>query len=303
MRTLIWFIKFFIGLGVFMAVVALIGREVLLFTSIAQLEGDIRRLQNLGTQSVSYSSKCGEKAGRLNSGVEYIQLRFLTSTSYNLEVVCQFAESDPIVVERRNLFPMVNKIPGESGVIWDPEGKSGFAIEVLGRSATFILDGEEIRTSQGKREIQGNQPKNYCQGFGYQCCDSVTEIGTGGKFTQVLDCYDQCYEQCLPRPVVLRFSSDPNPDPKTKIVQLAANDQVTFFYSIDPGKSQSTQVTVEFGDGQQEILSDVEGLVPHMYACGEAECVYIATVSAVDEDGQPSSVTAVSTLEVRVKGR
>ena len=303
MRTLKFFLRFAIIIVTLGVTGFFAGREILLFAATTQLKNDLKNMGVLSYRESEYSVSCKQKGGRneVGSAVSHLQLRFSSPSEYVVEVICQYFSNDPIILKSVKLPWMVTKVPGESGAIWDPDGISGFQIGILNRYATILLDGEQIVVQQGKKPIDGNHPISICSGYGYACCDGVTQIGQGEVLSEAVDCPEQCFASCQPRPVVLRFSSDPAPDLKTKVVTISKNTPVSFFFVIDQGDAESISTQIDFGDGLNELSSEVEGLIAHTYQCQLPICEYLATVVATDEIGQASIITPVSSLKVIVK--
>lgn len=303
MRTFRFFFRFLFILIMLSLAIFFGGREILLFVATTQLKSDLKYMENLSYRESEYSLQCKQKAGRndVGSAVQHVQLRFSSPSEYVLEAICTYFSNDPIILKRAKLPWMVTKVPGESGAIWDPSGLSGFQIGIFGRFSTLFLDGMEIVVKQGKQVIDGNHPISICAGYGYTCCDAVTQIGQGEVLSEAIDCPEQCFASCQPRPVVLRFSSDPAPDLKTKVLMVNKNQPVSFFFVIDEGNASTVSAQIDFGDGTQELSYETEGLVSHTYQCVLPSCEYLATVVATDQDSQSSIITPVSSLKVVVE--
>lgn len=303
MRVVSLFLKYTIGIIIFGIVVAVVGREILLFIGTQQVKRAINRAELVSRSNVVYEDMCREKSsGAGGRGIKHVQVRFTSDTEYQIEVICNVFSNDPIVVESFTLFPQVKKAPGESGIIWDTENTSGLALEVYGRQTTLVVEGGKVHIKQGHALIEGLQPASTCNGFGYSCCTPETEVGEGDLFSAVTDCAQQCYPVCVPRPSVLRFTSDPNPTLDTRTATINRNDPVTFYFVTDPGQAGQAVTTIDFGDGQLQEFAEKDANITHTYACAQAApCQYKATVNMLDPNGQINLPTAISTITIVVR--
>lgn len=301
MRTL----KFFFSSLVLVIVVGVIGfftlRELLLYMATVDMKTMIDEMDKIERSGSDFRSECNARGVANLGGIRQIQTAFTSSTEYQLQVICQTNANAPIVIASEKLPMWVTKVPGEAGLIWDADGRSGITLEVFGRKTTIILDGIEVLVTQGATEIEGNKPIAYCKGYGYQCCSAINSIGVGQPLGEVADCRNECYSSCEPRPVVLRLYSDPVPDAATKTVAISRGDQVSFYYTIDPGVSQNLTIEMNYGDGTVESLTEVESMVTHTYDCAMQSCVYSASITARDEHGTSSVTTPVSSLIINVQ--
>lgn len=293
-------------LGMF-AVVALllslggffVAREALMFKATYDIEEAVKQMETVDAAKFRYQQNCVRKAGG-NAQIQSVELHFSNDQEYSIVALCEYFSNEPVLIETFSLPRFIKKVPGESGLIWDPDGRSGIQLEIWGLTKTFILDGQELLKMRGDHPVDGNQPAASCGGFGFQCCDQVTEIGSG-KSVSAVDCPQHCSSTCQSRPVVLRMYSDPPPDYQTKTLTIRPGTQVTISFIIDPGQSESVETTVDFGDGQRQTVPEVEGVVNHVYQCGREQCEYTATVQAVDEQGQPSIITSIATTNIKVE--
>lgn len=302
MRTLQSFISYLTLILLVGGLSYLIGREVLLIKAGADLQNLVAQMERIDRSRGEYEFKCRQKGGASATDViQAIQIRFLDSNEYVMEVVCQFFASDPIIVTKKKLPIYVTKVPGESGIIWDVTGRSGISLEALGTYRTLIVDGVDVSFRRGLQAIDGNKPPSVCQGFGYKCCDAITEIGEGQTLSEVRDCTQNCFQACRPRPLVLKFSSDPAVDLQAGFVEIAKDTPISFYYVVDPGEATSITQTIDFGDGNREQRAEIEGMVTHSYSCPINECRFTATLQAEDQHGTSSVITRVSTIEVVVR--
>lgn len=299
MRT----VRFLFSAAIFSTIFAMFGfliaREALLFSATQQIQHAVRSMEKTYFSGVEVRRECARLGAEAD--IETIQLRFLDDRQYQVEALCHRSIGGPIVVERYTLPYMVKKHPGNSGLLWDEGGISGIVVETFGREATIIFDGNELEITQGKRDFAGNKPVTQCIGYGYRCCDPVTSIGRGDVLTKSLDCMGNCFQSCAPRPVVLRFQSDPMPDPKTSIVVIEPDQPVTFYWGLSLGEGVALGPGVlRFGDGESVPITELEGSTSHTYVCPAGSCRFEATVDVSDDQGNSNAQTIVSKIIVDI---
>jgi len=302
MRVIKYFVQYTLFIAGFLILSGALFREGVLFHSTDQLRRAISRMDSLSRRLDDFDTQC-QTLGGPGVRAEDIQLRFTDSNTFAIEIICQFFPNQPVEVETLSFLPYANKISGKSGFIWDPSTITNIGIEVLQRKSTVLLDGDRVKISQGYEELEGSMPATSCVGFGYMCCDLVTYTGEGSQLSgnQILDCSDNCFETCAPRPTVLQFSSDPTPDLTTQILTISRDTEVTFYYNVDLGKNRPVDTILDFGDGNVQSLEGGDGTAPHIYTCAQATCTYTATLTMTDSKGIQSAVTNISTLTVLVQ--
>lgn len=304
MRVLTLFIKYSIMLAVFLLVSGVVAREVLLFVATQQVRQAINKMDLIirsGTNTgAEYDTQCRSKNGGAG-GVGSVELRFLNDQKFYIAVVCEYFKNDPVIAQQYTFVPFVKKVPGQAGLIWDPNGKSGFSVEVFGRKSSIILDGKKVLIKQGAIAETVNQPQSTCQGFGYACCSPEIEVGIGNVFSNVTDCPSSCFSQCVGRPSVLKFSADPGFDVKNRMVTTGKNVPLTFYFVTDPGVAKTATTTINYGDGKNDTFAESDGTTTHEYECLQAQCQYQATVSVTDDAGQTSAVVPIGTITVMVR--
>jgi hypothetical protein len=304
MRILTLLFKYIAVIAVGLTVSGLIAREVLLFWGVQQIKLAENKMEvSAGARLKSeYDGKCREKAGgRAGSNVRNFQVRFTSDKEYQVEAVCQLFSNDPIIIQEYKLPPFVTKVPGQAGLVYDPQGLSGIILEVYKRKTTLLLEGENLRVMQGAHQIAGVQPQATCAGFGYACCTMETEQGEGDVLRQASDCPTTCYLACMPRPSVLKFTSDPNPDLSSRVVNLPKGSAITFYFVTDPGKTNRATTQIQFGDGQFKEFLEEEGNYTHQYQCALVECRFTAQLVVTDPEGVTSVPTALSTINIVVR--
>lgn len=304
MRILTLFVKYVVMITLVMGVTGLFIREAFLFWGTQQVRMAENKMELIaGARFKSeYDKQCRDKGGgRGAANVQATQLRFTSDTEYQVEVVCEFFSNDPIVIETYKLPMFVKKVPGQAGFVWNPDSTSGVVLEVYHRRTTLVLENEKFRMVQGKASIPGSQPQATCGGFGYACCAAENEVGEGDLFKQVSDCPTQCFPTCVPRPTVLRFVSDPNPDLKTRTATVPKGSPIIFYFVTDPGKTGQATTQLQLGDGSIKDFTEFETDYTHQYQCDQAECAYTAKLVVTDSSGVISVPTAISTINVVVR--
>lgn len=282
----------------------LIGREVLLALGVTRLRESLTAARALRLAPGLVASQCEISAlsDIAQATVEQVQLTFTSDTEFQLEIVCRAALRDPVVVSTFKLPPLVKKVPGTSGLIWD-KGTTGVTLEVWGRRRSLILEANAPMVINGYLPAGiGTGPMASCSGYGYTCCPTDSSVGNGLQTSLVNDCPRTCFSQCLSRPVILSFNSQPFYDLETRIISVTSGESVTFNYVTDPGAGQTGQVKLDFGDGTQDVSSEATGSLTHTYTCAEASCEYSVQLTVRDDRGTESAATPVSRLIVNVSG-
>lgn len=302
MRVLKFLFSSAIIVGILGAVGFLIWREYMLMTGISQLRASMRQVTTIATNSGTYVNSCRERGVLdLDTGaIQAIQIRFTSSTTYQVEVVCNQFALDPIIAERASLPRFVEKVPGESGIIWG-EARSGVALSMFGRTRSIYVEDSQVHTGE-LMDVQGSfGPVTSCSGHGFTCCQAETSIGEGSQLTNVTDCRASCFSSCVPRPVVLSFTTQPFYDLKTRVLYAPKGQEVTVAYVLDPAGSENLDVTIDFGDGSQNALTQFTGSTTHIYNCQDSSCSYQLKIEAVNEHGISSAQTPVTSVTVFVQ--
>jgi hypothetical protein len=124
----------------------------------------------------------------------------------------------------------------------------------------------------------------------------------GDQLTQVTDCPRSCFSQCLRRPVVLSFTSDPFLNPQTRVAAVGAGESVTFSYVVDVPEAELVQIVINYGDGQEQQLLETSGSSSHTYSCTQPVCTYQASLSVTQENGATAAPTPVTMITLQVTG-
>jgi len=318
MRVLrILFTGFFVV--VLLAVGAFFGaREVLLWwasRSLTQAVAELARTQVKGT----YAQQCQRLVGSnvFTAITPEYQLRFLSNTEYALEVVCGDTVKEPILISRKQLPILVSKVPGSSGIL-PTAPLSGVRLtvfaeqlailqEFIGYLPAFLVRERAVVLSQGAVLVDTNPaelgvgPSTSCEGYGYICCDSQTQMGAGESLTGAQNCPTACFSSCISRPVLLSFTTSPFLSPQTRSLTVASGGTVSFHYVADAGKAELT-VVLRFGDGQQTQLQGATGSVDHRYTCPTATCQYTAQLELTDSWGVSALPGKLEAVAVTVSG-
>lgn len=324
-------------IGLFGVMALLILREALLAVGVNQVTASVKELRQI-EQKGQYVNECLSKGSVPVEGEDVLalQLRFVSDTEYVTEVICRQFTFDPITINEVKLSPLVKKLPGESGIIWG-DYLSGVHLSVLGRQGFVSVEDREILN--GYREVLGlnfeTEPVASCKGYGFTCCQDGFEQGVGDELVGVTDCPKSCFSSCQERPVVLSFNSQPFFDTKTRAVTVGSGQTITFSYVVSDTqvdsfsvsdveksdafsytvyslaeslleKNPETQpveealVVVDFGDGKQEVVSELQGTVNHAYTCAQASCTYKVFARARNSLGVESADNLINTIDVVV---
>lgn len=279
-----------------------IAREFILTMGVTNMKNSLRQVAGVAKNSGTYAAECRKK-GIIEldeSSIKTIQLRFTSDTEYQIEVICRQFSLDPIIVDDAELPRFVRKTDGFSGIVWG-EDLSGVSIESFGKKKSVYVEDFSIYLGT-LEDVQGSiGPLTSCSGHGYTCCSPDTTIGVGEQLTRVSDCPQTCFEKCVNRPVVLSVSTQPFFDLKTRVLTVNKGEQVIVAYVIDPADSKELSVSIDFGDGQTEQLSEFSGDVVHQYDCDQFSCSYDLQVTAVNEKGIEAAQTSITRVRVIVQ--
>jgi hypothetical protein len=302
MRILKFLMSSFLVIGVLVIGVFLIGREILLLWGTSSVRSSLTELQSISRNATEYVRLCRQKGTPEDQvAIARLQLRFLSDTEYVSEVLCNQFLLDPIVIRSQKLPLLVNKVAGSSGILWGTD-RSGIALEVLGRKRSVIVDNKQIIGAPGNAAL-GFSPESSCQGYGYQCCQAETTSGVGSSYAQVNDCPKSCFSACVPRPVILSFTTDPFADAQTRTVSITSGENVTFSYvaSYDADKKVTPTIRIDYGDGQTDQKANLSGIFEHQYSCTQRTCSFQAHISAVLPKGTLSADTQLTKITISVR--
>lgn len=286
-------------------------REVMLTLAVSNVRDSISKLRQIGAQTGPYILECQRKGltdeEEFDTIVSAVQLRFESPTEYVVEVVCTQFPSEPIIVLQKKLPWPAEKVMGSSGIIWG-NIRSGITLDVWGRQRTIVSENLQVTFSSAPDVDLGVGPMTSCAGYGYSCCQPETTEGVGSLVNGVTDCPKTCYLSCTNRPVVLSFTSEPFFDPEQRQVTVGSGEPVGFNFVIDPRGMGALNILLDFGDGQTQELTDLNGTAQHVYACSAAarstttgDCRFNVTLQAETSGGVSSTLTPVAKLLVVVK--
>lgn len=301
MRILRFLFTSAIVLGIVGVIAALIGREVLLFMGVSQIRASLSTLKNVSKNAGNYAQQCRQKGAPIESEViSAVQIRFLSDSDYQLEVICNQFQHEPLIVRGQSLPPFVKKIAGSSGIIWG-DGPSGIALAVFGRKRAVVVEQEEVFYLPYSDQVTlGAGPITSCQGFGYTCCSAESSEGVGSQLTQASDCPRTCFTSCREVPTVLAFSSDPYVDPASRVAQTKAGEPITFSFVAKANEELAPEVVLDYGDGNQDRFLELIGSSQHIYNCSSGSCQYVVTLTVTTADGAQSRVLPLSSMTVVV---
>ena len=341
MRILKLFFRAVLVVGIVGSLVGLMVREILLYTAVNQVRSAARELRSLESGadfSKTCLEYAGLPAD--GQSLTQVQLRFTSDKDYVIETTCQGSEAIRETFREGTLPPLVTKVPGYSGLASGGVAH-GVLLGILGRTAVVYESDNFIRSALSySQDVQlvTDGPTTTCEGYGYQCCNQEYQLGQGEQTTEAWDCPLSCHSQCAERPVVLSFNSDPAVAGEARVVSVTAGEVIEFFYTLNDiqgdafaraayaadeavelkwderllriisqwsGSSEPQDVmeriVINFGDGNSQQVSDLQGSVSHSYSCSRSLCVYNATVQGVTAAGLTSALDDVSKLQVQVK--
>ncbi len=331
-KTLLWsIVSILLVLGLIFALM----REVLLITATSRVKNSLQQVRQIDSEQ-TYLTECMSRGSSKNEAgrIHHTQLRFIDRSHYVVEVVCNRMEHDPLEVDQNKLPTIVKLESGQSGIRWPAD--AGMNFHCLRRTASVSVADNMIHTSLRRSEINDYQgPPSNCPSYGFQCCDETTQIGQGEQIFEALDCPQTCFRDCLDRPLILSFSSQPHYNRLTRTLEIEQSEPVSFSYLVTPNQEadlaftsyeaslqedwveqaialidtilyqspevQETKVILDFGDGSVDEFIGLRGQVEHKYECAGNECLYHATLTVINADGVESLQTAQNTIKVLVQ--
>lgn len=304
MRILSLMIRSVILLLIVAGIAFLIGREVLLALGMTKMREALSSARVLRIAPGTIAPQCQTSAltDPTQAIVEQVQLTFISDTVFELQLLCRSSLRQPVMISQFELPPFVKKIPGTSGLIWGP-GTTGVTLEVWGRHRSLILEDQKAVFENGFLPAGiGTGPMASCSGYGFSCCPTDSTVGQGLQTSLVNDCPRTCYSQCITRPVVLSFTSQPFYDLETRVISISTGDEVIFSYVVNPGTGLTAESTLDFGDGTKDVSQDTAKSVSHLYTCDQSVCDYPVQLLLKDNRGIDSVNTPLSRFTVRVSG-
>lgn len=314
-------LRLIISAFLFFLVIAIGGffimREVLLYWGSNNIRNSLRELslaQNRGT----YGSQCSALGATTVTGEHLVsyQLRFISSTEYLVEAVCEGFSFDPIQIAQGSLPQFVTKVPGTSGFLMSFEQTgielevfateiaqisktTGFDFSFLGKKRALVTENGVV-IKDATLNFVGNGPVTICGGYGYKCCNEITHFGVGDRIIGLPDCEQSCYSACTTRPVLLSFNTHPLIDPRTRTITIASGTPVEFTFVADRGEATTINGILDYGDGAKTPISGLAGQISHTYECNTSSCEYIASVVLEDNWGAKSAPLEISKVKIIV---
>lgn len=300
MRIIKIIVSTLLKLAIIALVVGLVGREVLLNIGVSRLQSSLSLLRRKAA-SESYYQACRKKGSIFVEGDQMgvLQLRFVSSSEYVIEVLCSQYSVDPIMVEQRQLPPLVKKVVGNSGVIWGDE-RSGVRLEIYGRQSGLGVENQQIIQLKPEDEL-GIGPRASCVGYGYSCCQAESQQGVGQLQSKATDCTRSCYSSCVSRPVVLAFVTQPAVNQQTRTLYIKPGEEAMFSFVLDQGQAQQVKTRVVYGDGSSDDFLTTQGTSSHRYQCQEKQCQYWARIEAIDDQRVTTAQLPVNQIKIVVR--
>jgi hypothetical protein len=334
MRILKALLSFLLTLTIIGVVVVFATREILLIVAAHQVKSDFTTL----VKKVSLGDYAGE-CTRLGTFGEtgLAQLRFISRREYVTEVTCGVNQLNPVLVEKRTLPLLAMKELSDAGFV-SSDSEAEVVISVMGRSVLLTKSSVgEVSWSYGtvpdEHVVTG--PVTNCSGYGLTCCQDTQEQGYGRGIQGASDCPKSCFDGCWSRPVVLAFNSEPFYDLASRIVTIPSGQEVRFSYVLsetqedafadtgleeqkDPtsvllavveqwfgkrseGNVALQQAEIDFGDGKQQDIPDLQGEASHVYTCAQTSCTFVATLTGTNRQGVQTQSNVSTTITIVVK--
>jgi len=229
------------------------------------------------------------------------QMRFLDSSTYQVELVCSLIENTPIVLRTGKLLPFITKAPGSAGldVSLTDDVTSGVVLTSLGKQRVVQLNRSSITFPKTPEAgISENRINSECSGFGYMCCDEQSESGNGQQILSgVTDCSNRCFQTCSKVPFVELFGSDPVASVENHEILMRSDSlNVVFNYSVNTPKPLQ-KVVIDYGDGSTQESTQQQGLFTHTFACS-GPCRRTVMLRVSDTSGAVSVDNKTSTFYI-----
>lgn len=251
-------------------------------------------------------------------------VRFTSDTEYVQEGVCPGFSLAPIELGTFELPAFTSKVAGSSGIVTGQDAESGIELQVFAREvervAQFVpptitaalsdifVGKKSVVLSNGKivsgipvEFLATAGPQSTCSGFGYSCCDVISELGVGQTYARATDCPNNCYSQCDALPVILSFNTSPTLSLRDRSVSIAKNETVTFSYVLDVPDGDQLLGTLDYGDGTSTPVLDAEATVSHMYSCPTTRCTYTAQLTVATVDGKLAPQGSINSATIVVQ--
>lgn len=321
MRVLKEIFKSLLILLILALVGGLIAREVLLLIGLHRVKSTLLKAKN-ASKDTAYIAECSSRGSRRNDRGDYFQtqLRFVNDQDYVLEIVCSGRNENVITLEKESLPPLVKKLPGHSGLVWESD-QTAVNLGCLRRTGSVKIKQAMLVVDLKPAEVAiGSGPAAACSSFGFSCCDSRFQQGLEYQILKASDCPQSCFRVCQDRPLVLSFTTTPLYTPINRTVELAAGEELRFNFVVSPNQEDSfagmyqdemhwiekllNQITgivnpgfngedqavtvLDFGDGEQQTFDELTGRASHRYQCSQNRCEYTARLLVENSQGVES---------------
>lgn len=303
-----------LGIAIFIGL-----REYYLFIAKEIIKNDLTKLANTANTPQIFQLCLGQAGALVDSQQEIVklQLRFINDRDYNLESVCAGFEFSPELIDSGSLPAGVRKKPGSSGLVL-ASGAWQLGLQYLPEKLTslplpkWLLNWLKTRTVfifvENKRQVDTltqapdlETPTTNCVGYGYSCCDQVTQMGLG-ESRPATDCVDSCFSSCAQRPTILSFSVLGGQfDQYARTLHVKSGEKVDFFYQVADFGVAPINAEIKFGDGKIWQDQSDQDSTSHTYTCDVSECVYQATLTLTDAKSVSSVINPISNLQVVVE--
>ncbi len=317
MRILRIIFSAFLFFAVFTFIGFFLVRELLLYWGVSKIRSSLREL-SLAANRGTYSSQCTQLGSNIVSGETLVayQIRFISSSEYIVEAVCEGFSYDPITISQGKLPQFVTKTPGTSGFLMS-FAQSGIELEVfaleidkISKVTQFdfslltrhkpIVAENGVLMKDSSQGLLGNGPVTVCAGYGFECCNEVSHFGVGDRITGLPDCEKSCYSACATRPVLLSLNTNPLLDPRTRSIEIFSGSPVEFTFVADFGDATAMNGILDFGDGKKTPITGLAGQTSHTYECAFGRCEYTALVILEDNWGVKSAQLETSKVKIIV---
>lgn len=332
MRILKTFIVSIIVIAIFGGLSFLAAREILLLTALSRIKQSLTQVRE-ADQNQTYLTDCMNRgASRDERGrIHHTQLRYIDKNSYVLEVVCNGMEHNPIEFGQGELPKLVEHQAGQSGMRWgENAGLNFICLDRVG--SLSVIEGIYKTSLKPSVVLNFTGPVSACESYGYQCCDQSTQVGEGELVVAALDCPQTCHVECLERPLILSFNTQPYYNRINRTLEVKRNTTVIFSYMVAPNQDASfifyeetddpvesliimvesffvkkaeeeaLNVILDYGDGDSDEFSGLRGQVQHVYQCNKSECDFEASIKVVKENGVESLDAIQNKILIKVKG-
>lgn len=300
MRIAGFFLRTLLTLSVVAAVFYFFGGQVWLAISLYGFQADVKIVENAKQNSLAYGKKCQNSPGASNLSTPIaVQLRFLDSMQYQIELRCTLIEDTPVILSTGQLPMFVKNTSGSSGLYADFNQATKSTITLSSFVAKKDISIDTTTQFNNATAAIETYPATSCAGWGYRCCTQDQETGTGKEQTDgVNDCSGRCFAACSALPYIQSFVSDPYPASMSTIRMDSNQLTVTYSYSTAVAGGKIATVHIEYGDGASDNSTETTGSFVHTYTC-ETTCDYAAILTALDSKGNSSVVNDSARLYIK----